>query len=114
MSVRAKYDRLAVDQGIVDGQGAHRLRNPGKPVVEQGAAATPHLDALSLLSDEDPEAVVLHFMQPARPSGRGGDEDRPAGENEIGRRIAPGNTPQHAPVYKGPAVSRRGHQRGVT
>ena len=103
MSVRAERHRLAVDQGIVDGQGAHRLRDPWKPVVEQGAAATPHLDALALLSGEDPEAVMLHFMQPARP-GRAGGEDRLTRLDEAGRRGAPRtprrDTPQHAPVCK--------------
>jgi hypothetical protein len=42
------------DQGGVDGQGADRLRDARKPVVEQGAAATPHLDALALFSNKDP------------------------------------------------------------
>jgi hypothetical protein len=45
---------------------------------------------------EDPEAVMLHLVQPAWPGGRGGDEGRAAGEDEIGRRVAPGDTPQHA------------------
>jgi hypothetical protein len=71
--VREEHHRLAVEQGVVDGQGAHRLRDPGEPVVEHGAAAAPYLDAFALLSGEDPEAVMLDLMQPARPGGRIGD-----------------------------------------
>ena len=96
MAVREEHNGLAVDQGIVNGQGADGLRDPWKPVVEQGAASAPYVNALALLSGEDPEAVMLHLVQPAWPGGRGGDEGRAAGEDEIGRRVAPGDTPQHA------------------
>src|ERR1700722_249515 len=68
MAVREEHDRFAIDQGIVDGQDAHRFRDPRKPVVEQGAAATPHLDARALLSGEDPEARVLDLMRASKRS----------------------------------------------
>jgi hypothetical protein len=38
---------------------------------------------------------VLHLMKPARPGG-GGDEGGPTGQDETGRRVAPGDTPRHA------------------
>jgi hypothetical protein len=38
---------------------------------------------------------VLHLMKPAKPGGRGGDEGGPTGQDETGRRVAPGDTPQH-------------------
>jgi hypothetical protein len=34
MAVREEHNGLAVDQGIVDGQGAHRLRDSWEPVIE--------------------------------------------------------------------------------
>ena len=112
MAVRKEHNGLAVDQGMVDRQGAHRLRDPGEPVVEHGAAAAPYLDAFALLSGEDPEAVMLDLMQPARPGGRIGDESWLTGLDEPGRQVAPKTrrrgTPQRASVYKGPAISRRG------
>ena len=74
MAVREEHHRFAVDHGVVDGQGAYRLRDPWKPAVEHGAEATPHLDALALLSGKDPEAVMLDLMQPAGPGGQIGDE----------------------------------------
>ena len=104
VAVREEHNGLAVDHGLFDGQGGHRLRDPGKPVVEQGAAATPDVDALALLSSEDPEAVVFHLMQPARPEGRAGDEGRPTGLDKSGGRVAPGTgriTPQHCSVCRG-------------
>ena len=105
MAVREEHNGLAVDQGIVDGQRVHRLRDPWKPVVEKGAAAAPHLDALRLLSGEDPEAVVLDLMQPAWPGGRIGDKSWLTGLDETGRQVAPKTrrrgTPQHASVYRG-------------
>ena len=39
---------------------------------------------------------MLHLVQPARPGGRGGDEGRATRFDETGRRVAPGDTPQHA------------------
>ena len=105
MAVREEHNGFAIDQGIVDGQGAHRLRDPWKPVPEQSAAATPHLDAFALLSGEDPESVMLDLMQPDWPGGRIGDESWLTGLDETGRQVAPKTrrrgTPQHAPVYRG-------------
>jgi hypothetical protein len=106
MAVRAQPHRLAVDQGVGDGQGAHRLCDARKPGVEQGAAATPQLDALAMLSGEDPEAVVFHLMQPAQAGGRGGDEGRPTGFDETGRQRKVARTghrqmPRHDHVCSG-------------
>src|SRR5580704_15841687 len=106
MAVRKERYGLAVDQGVVDGQGANGLRDSWKPVVEQGAAATPHLDALAMLSGEDPEAVMLHLMQPAGPGGRGGDEGRPTRFDETGRQRKVARTghrqmPRHDHVCSG-------------
>jgi hypothetical protein len=38
---------------------------------------------------------VLHLMKPARPGG-GGDAGGPTGQDEISRRVAPGDAPHHA------------------
>jgi hypothetical protein len=73
------------------------------PLVEQGAAAAPYRDVLALLSGEDPESVMLHLMQPARPGGRIGDESWLTGLDETGRQVAPKTrrrgTPQHTRAY---------------
>jgi hypothetical protein len=37
-----------------------------------------------------------HAAGQARRAGRGGDEGRPTKQDETGRRVAPGDTPQHA------------------
>jgi uncharacterized protein YecE (DUF72 family) len=63
----AKRTWVYFNNGIVDGQGADRLRDPWKPVVEQGAAATPHLDALALLAGEDTDRPIA-FRRGKRPS----------------------------------------------
>jgi hypothetical protein len=34
MAVREEHNGFAIDQGIGDGHGAHRFRDPWKPVVE--------------------------------------------------------------------------------
>src|ERR1700733_11227963 len=100
MAVGGGHPPFAIDQGVVAGRCAPRLGDPWKPVVEQGAAAAPHLDALALLAGEDPEAVVFHLMQPAWPGGRDADEGRLTGLEETGRRGAPQTRrmgmPQHA------------------
>ena len=78
----------------------HRLEDSRQLVGEVGSISGPEGDALTLLSGQDPVAVVLHFMQPARTGGRGCDEGRATRFDETGGRVAPGDTPQHAPVYR--------------
>jgi hypothetical protein len=73
MAVREERHRFAVDQGIVDGQGTHRLRDLRKPAGEICAVTGPQRDVLALLPGENAESVVLHLMQPAPPGGRIGD-----------------------------------------
>ena len=120
MSVRAEHHRLAVDQGVVDGQGAHRLGDPRNRSVKSAPYRLHKLDALALLAGEDPVSVVLDLVQPARPGGRMGDEGRLTRLDEAGRRGAPGtrrrDTPQHARDVgdRAPAGQIRGrseHQR---
>jgi len=96
MSVRAKYDRLAVDQGVVDGQGAHSLHDSWKSASEVRSVSGPQGDAIGVLAGQEPVAVMLHLVQPARSGGRVADEGWPTGLDEAGRWVAPGgNTPQH-------------------
>ena len=73
----------------------HRLEDSRQLVGEVGSISGPEGDALTLLSGQDPVAVVLHFMQPARTGGRGCDEGRATRFDETGGRVAPGDTPQH-------------------
>ena len=109
MPIRAKHHGLAIEQSVVDGQGRTASRIPGNLSVK----SVPHLDQRvtrsASFASEEPIAVVFHLMQPAWPGRRGADEGRAARLEETGRRFASGNTPQHAPIYRGPAISRRGH-----
>jgi hypothetical protein len=88
MPVRAKRDRLAVDQGAVGSQTADRLRDLRQPVGEIRAVAGPKGHSALLLAGEDTVAVVLDFVQAVRASGRPIDEKRLAREDETGRRGA--------------------------
>src|SRR5580704_1942152 len=106
MPVRAKRYRLAIDQGAVRSQTADRLRDLRQPVGEIRAVAGPKGHAASVLAGDDPVAVVLDLVQPARAGGRPIDEERLTREDETGRRSAPGTpargTPQHR-LYVGGA-----------
>ena len=85
-------------------QRADRLRDVRKPAGEISPEATPHLDALALLSGESSKAVVFHLVPPARPGGRIGDEGRPTGLDETGRRQGGANGPERChgmPLYVG-------------
>src|SRR6516164_5560116 len=96
--VGAKHDRLAVDQGFVGAKGPNRLRDPRELVRVVRAVSGPDRNALALLAGKDAEAVVLHFMQPARSCGRIRNEGRIAGPDETGWKAPPRRrrgTPQH-------------------
>src|SRR5271165_7164061 len=105
MSVRAKRDRLAIDQRALGSQTADRLRDLRQSVGEIRTVAAPKGHSASLLAGEDPVPVVLDLVQPARAGGRPVDEKRLTREYETSRRGAPGtlgrDTPQHALVYRG-------------
>src|SRR5208282_4212560 len=59
MPVRAKRDRLAIDQGAVCSQTADRLRDLRQSVGEIRTVAAPKGHSASLLASDDPVAVVL-------------------------------------------------------
>src|ERR1700733_533956 len=106
MPVRAKRDRLAIDQGAVGRQTADPLSDLRQSVGEFRTVAAPKGHAASLLTREDAVAVVLDLVQPVRAGGRPIDEQRLTREHETGRRSAPGTpargTPQHR-LYVGGA-----------
>jgi hypothetical protein len=54
---------------------------------EVRAAAAPDLDALALLAGEDPESVVLDFVQPNRVRRAGARRDELVRRDEADRRI---------------------------
>ena len=89
MSVRAKRDRLAIDQSAFGSQTADRLRDLRQPVGEIRAVAGPKGYSASFLAGDDPIAVVLDLVQPARTGGRMVDEDRLTREDETSRRGPP-------------------------
>jgi hypothetical protein len=63
-SIGTEHDRLAVDQRVLGGQIADRLRDPRQPVGEIRAVAGPQRDAGSRLAGEQPVAVVFDLVQP--------------------------------------------------
>jgi len=77
--------------------------------------AAPKGHSASLLAGEDPVAVVLDLVQPARAGGRPIDEERLTREDETSRRGAPGtlgrDTPQHALVYRGLRRERESNRK---
>ncbi len=84
--------------GRVDGQRTAPPQRSRQPVGEVGSISGPEGDALTLLAGEDPIAVVLHLVQPARTGGRMADEGR--GAMKTGRRVAPKTRetmPRHVP-----------------
>ena len=89
MSIRAKRDRLAIDQSAFGSQTADSLRDLRQPVGEIRAVAAPKGRPASFLAGDDPIAVVLDLMQPARAGGWMVDEDRLTRENETSRRGPP-------------------------
>src|SRR5271165_2596860 len=111
MPVRAKRDRLAVDQSAFGRQTADRLRDLRQLVGEIRAVAAPKDYSASFLACDDPVPVVLDLMQPAHGGGRLVDEEGLAREDETSRRGPPGtlgrDTPQHVAVYKGRTMRAR-------
>ena len=89
MPVRAKRDRLAIDQRAVGRQTADRLRDLRQPVGEIRAVTAPHGHSASVLAGDDPVTVMLDLVQPVRAGGGTVDEERLTGEDETGRRGAP-------------------------
>jgi hypothetical protein len=112
MPVGEEHHGFAIEQGVVDGQGPHRLDDSRQLVGEVSSVSRPKGDAIGGLAGEQAIAVVLDLVNPLRARSRLRQEHRPGRGNEAGRGLGPGtlrgNTPQHAPVYKGPAISRRG------
>ena len=84
-------------------------------VGEIRTVAAPKGHSASLLAGEDPVAVVLDLVQPARAGGRPIDEERLTREDETSRRGAPGtlgrDTPQHALVYRGLRRERESNRK---
>ena len=62
MSVRAKRDRLAINQSAFGSQTADRLRYLRQPVGEIRAVAGPKGHSASFLAGEYPIAVVLDLV----------------------------------------------------
>ena len=58
MAVGPENNGLAVDEGIVDRQGAHRLGDPQKRVAVVDGVSAPQGDAAGVLAGEQPVAVV--------------------------------------------------------
>ena len=70
MAVREEHNGFAIDQGIVDAQGAHRLRDPWKPVPEPERRGELYTSTRSpCFPGEDPESVMLDLMQQPGPAG---------------------------------------------
>ena len=89
MSVRAKRDRLAIDQRALGSQTADRLRDLRQSVGEIRTVAAPKGHSASLPAGEDTVAVVLDLVQPVRAGGRPIDKERLTREDETRRRGAP-------------------------
>ena len=89
MPVRAKRDRLAVDQSAFGRQTADRVRDLRQLVGEIRAVAAPKDYSASFLASEDTVAVLLDLVQPVRAGGRPIDEERLTREDETRRRGAP-------------------------
>ena len=84
-ALEAVRDRLAVDHGALEGEGAHGLGDRhefGRPVA---AVAGPQAHAIAVLERDDAIAVVLQFVQPAITGRHGSGEDRLARDDEAGR-----------------------------
>ena len=71
MAVRAKHHRLAVDQGVVDGQGAHRLGNRSQSIGEVGSVPAPQAHAIAVLAGEQFDNPSC-FTSCAQPGPAGG------------------------------------------
>src|SRR5271165_2743668 len=103
VAIGTEHHGLAVEQDVVDGQGADRRGDPREPVGEVGCVPGPQRDPASLLAGEQPVAVMLYLVEPLRTRRRPGYERRLRGNDEPGRRTAPrtrrGGTPQHAQGY---------------
>jgi hypothetical protein len=104
-SVVHEHDRLAVDQRPTHRQTANRLGDRREPIGEVRAATAPHLGALTELADEDAEAVMLDFVQPAGSGRRAINERRLARADEADRR---NSLPTGG--RGGPRLARRNHQ----
>ena len=70
--IRPTGNRLAVDHAGLAPEPRQRLHDQWEPLgqVVAWTAVEPHLWAV--LAGDDPEPVVLDFVQPERPGGRGG------------------------------------------
>jgi hypothetical protein len=69
-SVIAQHHRLAVDERPVHIETANHLGDRRESSGEVRAAAAPDVSALAQLAGKDPEAVVLHLVQPTGSGGR--------------------------------------------
>ncbi len=63
MSVRAKHDRLAVDQGVVDGQGANRVSNPSQSIGEVRSVPGPQAHAIASLRARSRGCGARHVIR---------------------------------------------------
>jgi hypothetical protein len=103
--VRSEDDRLAIDHGVIDGQGADSLGDPQKRVAVIGRVSRPEDDAAGILAGDQPIAVEFNLVDPLRARSRDCCEQRTGRGDEPSRRRAPGtrrgDTPQHFRAYRG-------------
>jgi hypothetical protein len=97
VSIRPEDNGFAVDQGVVDGQGADGLGDSQKGVAIIRCISGPENDSASVLAGQESVAVVLYFVDPLRPRSRGCRKQRAGRANETGRRRAPGTRRSDAP-----------------
>jgi len=76
MSIGTKCDRLPVNKGALHGQAPDRLRNLRQAIGEVRPVARPERRPVAFLARDDPIAIVLDLVQPARTGGRMVDELR--------------------------------------
>ena len=77
---------LTVDHDVVRRQGSNCLGDPGQLSGEVGSVPAPQRDPAGLLTDEQPVAVMLDFVDPVRAGRRLGDQRRLGRKDETGRR----------------------------
>ena len=61
---------LAVQQGVGDGQGAHRLDDLRQPVGQVGSMPAAQHNAVGILAGDQSISIVFYFVDPLRPSRR--------------------------------------------
>jgi hypothetical protein len=76
MPVRPEDDRLAIKHGVVEGQGAHRLRDSREGVAVIGRVAGPENDSVRVFQRNQPMAVEFNLVNPLRARSRGCREQR--------------------------------------